>query len=256
MCNTVHQCWERELCTSIVVYIIFNLICIASLGTTSASLSQVISQFQDHTSQQPSSSDDQPRERLDSPILSRNVDSVEEQISLNNGEQYSSFSSSAEHSPQALTDEPTQNRIQTDYSGSPKLTHLADSTVSSSYVRPLSSRVSSPFHVPASQAAEPEMHKAAEAMKSLRKATVNRFTHAPSLPKSQEELQPTNSVFVPVQAMQDHPSIPLQVATTETHTEPPASSTSHALVHADSFQTRVNDRNPLIKHHSQFRKRA
>ena len=107
----------------------------------------------------------------------------------------------------------------------------------------MSSRVSSPFHVPASQAAEPEMHKAAEAMKSLRKATVNRFTHAPSLPKSQEELQPTNSVFVPVQAMQDHPSIPLQVATTETHTEPPASSTSHALVHADSFQTRVNDRN-------------
>ena len=98
----------------IIVWVIFNLICIASLGTTSPSLSQVISQFQDHTSQQPSSSDDQPRERLDSPILSRNVDSVEEQISLNNGEQYSSFSSSAEHSPQALTDEPTQNRIQTD----------------------------------------------------------------------------------------------------------------------------------------------
>ena len=158
----------------------------------------------------------------------------------------------SENSPPALIDE---NRTHTSFSVSPEPSHVAETGSSNDVQRPSSHIFSSNFDepiIPAAAAAAqiPESFspahsyrfKTSQAMRS-RKATSNRFTYAPLLSTSQE-LQPTNSVFFPVQAMQDRPSIPLQVAITETHTEPPASSTSHALVHADSFQTRVNDRNP------------
>ena len=210
-----------------------------------------------------------PRHRPESQIsrLSRNVDSNEEQTQLNTSEHYSSFSSNSSTEKGPLVSETGQKELRTDLPSNPRLSPQPGSGSGNDSIKPsspnnVSSHIEHTLSQPPTSPTErlrksgsPDLaitktevsHTstfASQVPKPPELSTMNRVSPVPNWFTKNQELRPTNSVFVPVQAVEHQSRTQFQTTVAETHTEAQAVSSQVVLGHPDGFQSRVNDRTP------------
>ena len=235
----------------------------ATIPTITAASHSQVSSLEGRTPTLPSSSPNwthrrerpEQRQTQESQIISRNVDSNEEEqthITLTEIRNNSfSSNSSPEQSHHTLVEETRRSRIRADGS-SPNPSPRASDNVALSSSNAVSSR---PEHTlsqprPSSYFQRPQFSTsptervqpvASLAPKPLDTSTSNRISPVTVSTDQSQEIQPSNSFFVPVQAIEQTPRTQFETTVSETHSDAVASSVQ-VFGHPESHQPRQGGR--------------
>ena len=195
-------------------------------------------------------------QRPDPPIINRNVDSNEEEPRITLAETYNSSFSSPEQSHEFIIEETVQSRIRTDGSNRLNPSPRASSSISDNVALSSSNAVySRPEHTlshprPSSYFQRPQFSTlptervqpvASLRPKPLDTSTSNRISPVTVSTDQSQEIQPSNSFFVPVQANEQTPRTQFETTVSETHSDAVASSVQ-VFGHPESHQPRQGGR--------------